>query len=392
MVQKVLNEILERQKERFISLYEICNFLGRELGTNPKDILIYLHGLEKQNRNRETINLYDIDNLGFYQPSKTTLHKIVNLNPVNFDFNKNKNKIEKFFIDADEFASLSFIKDSHIFPTNHKAIKLINDLRIEGKLRKSLAKLTHESFETSQEWQDNLLTKMEILLLENAKLNRQLLQSPNKTIAELKQHNNELRDFIDSKLDSVSNDLLNQAQETNRIILEQGLKEIRNPSPLEDKLDDIIERISNNDNHVTSEQRTSDRTKDISQPNSESNMPISDELLFEIKTNPEIYNVKQKILAKSNNLIAQAIKRLDIGKKLTKDDLAKFILPYSKDMALFLGELGNVKSIPKADINTIRNNHLTGLEFKGGSPSTKDKQRERIDLTFDRTKLVDTEG
>lgn len=392
MVQKVLNEILERQKERFISLYEMCNFLARELGMNPKDILIYLHGLEKQNRNRETINLYDIDNLGFYQPSKTTLHKIVNLNPVNFDFNKNKNKIEKFFIDADEFASLSFIKDSHIFPTNHKAIKLINDLRIEGKLRKSLAKLTHESFETSQEWQDNLLTKMEILLLENAKLNRQLLQSPNKTIAELKQHNNELRDFIDSKLDSVSNDLLNQAQETNRIILEQGLKEIRNPSPLEDKLDDIIERIPNNDNHVTSEQTTSDRTKDISQPNSESNMPISDELIFEIKTNPEIYNVKQKILAKSNNLIAQAIKRLDIGKKLTKDDLAKFILPYSKDMALFLGELGNVKSIPKADINTIRNNHLTGLEFKGGSPSTKDKQRERIDLTFDRTKLVDTES
>lgn len=270
MVRKVLNEILERQKERFISLYEICNFLGRELGTNPKDILIYLHGLEKQNRNRETINLYDIDNLGFYQPSKTTLHKIVSLNPVNFDFNKNKNKIEKFFIDADEFASLSFIKDSHIFPTNHKAIKLINNLRIEGKLRKSLAKLTRE---TSQEWQDNLLTKMEILLLENEKLNRQLLQSPNKTIAELKQHNNELRDFIDSKLDSVSNDLLNQAQETNRIILEQGLKEIRNPSPLEDKLDDIIERIPNNDNHVTSEQRTSDRTKDISQPNSESDTP-----------------------------------------------------------------------------------------------------------------------
>lgn len=392
MVQKVLNEILERQKERFISLYEICNFLSRELGTNPKDILIYLHGLEKQNRNRETISLYDIDNLGFYQPSKTTLHKIVNLNPVNFDFNKNKNKIEKFFIDADEFASLSFIKDSHIFPTNHKAIKLINDLRIEGKLRKSLAKLTHESFETSQEWQDNLLTKMEILLLENAKLNKQLLQSPNKTIAELKQHNNELRDFIDSKLDSVSNDLLKQAQETNRIILEQGLKEIRNPSLLEDKLDEIIERTPNNDNHVTLEQTTSDRTKDISQPNSESNTLMSDELLFEMKTNPEIYNLKQKILAKSNNLIAQAIKRLDVGKKLTKDDLAKFILPYSKDMALFLGELGNVKSIPKADINTIRNNHLNGLEFKNGSPSIKDKERERIDLTFDRTKLTVTDN
>ena len=50
MVRKVLNEILERQKERFISLYEICNFLGRELGTNPKDILIYLHGLSNRTK------------------------------------------------------------------------------------------------------------------------------------------------------------------------------------------------------------------------------------------------------------------------------------------------------------------------------------------------------
>lgn len=119
---------------------------------------------------------------------------------------------------------------------------------------------------------------------------------------------------------------------------------------------------------------------------------FNDGHLFDDKSNVEIASLKRNILAKTNNLIARSVKSLDLSKKLTKDDLAKFILPYSQDMALFLGELSNSKSIPKADINTIRNNHLTGLEFKGGSPSTKDKQRERIDLTFDRTKLIYTES
>ncbi len=119
-------------------------------------------------------------------------------------------------------------------------------------------------------------------------------------------------------------------------------------------------------------------------------LPATDDILSNELTNVEIINQKQKILCKSNNLIAKAIKSLDISNILTKDDIAKFILPYSKNMVSFLNDMS--KSEQTTSIKTIKDNHLKEIAFKNGKPSKKDSEKQRIDLIFDRTKLSDTEN
>ncbi len=119
-------------------------------------------------------------------------------------------------------------------------------------------------------------------------------------------------------------------------------------------------------------------------------LPATDDILSNELTNVEIINQKQKILGKSNNLIAKAIKSLDISNILTKDDIAKFILPYSQSMVSFLNDMS--KSEQTTSIKTIKDNHLKEIAFKNGKPSKKDSEKQRIDLIFDRTKLSDTEN
>lgn len=243
----MFKDLLQRNKACFISIYEICLFLSSDTKESPKDILCCLIDLEKCSINREFINLYKQDSTGNYHLTKTRISHILGSNPANFDFFKNKEKFNNIYINTNEFKDLSFIKDEkELLPIHPKVINLTKNVRIEKKLRISLYKIFQDLNENSETIIDILDKKITLLLAENAKLNRQLSQSPNETIAELKQHNNELRAYINEQLDNTIDKLTRQAEANNQLIMQEFYRQIKNPLPLEDKFDEINRRNSEN--------------------------------------------------------------------------------------------------------------------------------------------------
>ena len=253
----VFKELLRRNQAYFISVYEICLFLSTNTKESPKDILCCLIDLEKSSINKEVIKLYKQDSKGNYQVTKTRLSTILGNNPAIFDLSKCKDKLNNIYINTDEFKNLSFIKDVTELPPIHpKVITLSQNVRIEKKIREYLHRTSQDLMENTDIIINILEKKLILLLAENAKLNRQLSQSSNETIAELKQHNNELRDFIDNKLASISTQITKQAKENSEEIMQEFYSRINSPSSLEDTLDEINQRHSKNTQQLLNINRT----------------------------------------------------------------------------------------------------------------------------------------
>lgn len=114
----------------------------------------------------------------------------------------------------------------------------------------------------------------------------------------------------------------------------------------------------------------------------QSDTPLDNEPI----NNIELNNIKKSVIATHNNLLAKAIKSLDYRNLLNKEDIAKFITPYMQEMAISLTTGNTAKATALyTKIDTIKENHLKGIEFKQGSPTKQDKERQTIELLFTRT-------
>lgn len=334
----VFKELLRRNKAYFISIYEICLFLSTDTKESPKDILCCLIGLELSSINKEVINLYKQDSKGNYQLTNIRLSRILGNNPAIFDLSEYKYKLNNIYINTNEFKNLSFIKDETELPPIHpKVITLSQNVRIEKKIREYLHRTSQDLMENTDIIINILEKKLILLLAENAKLNRQLSQSPNETIAELKQHNNELREFIDNKLYSIAIEIAEQAKENSEEIMQEFYSRINSPLSLEDTLDEINQRKSSD------------------------NKPLSDIAKYDISTqtsDPSQIDTSTNDIRESTYQLINAMKDLLLDPLITqslfidKDNQNAKQKPTQEMLAQHIESM-NIRGLAKRNINGI---------------------------------------
>lgn len=108
-------------------------------------------------------------------------------------------------------------------------------------------------------------------------------------------------------------------------------------------------------------------------------------------SNLKIQNIKKAAIKQFNRSLAMALIDLDYKGRLRKGDIVSFIMPYMEKIAFVLADENADKAkslIVKSE--TIYKTHLQGLEFKQGTQKNKDRERESIDLLFEK-KLSITE-
>lgn len=100
-------------------------------------------------------------------------------------------------------------------------------------------------------------------------------------------------------------------------------------------------------------------------------------------SNTDIQNVKRRSIKQANINLAEALMSLDFQNKLRKKDIANFIKPYMKNLALALSDEDQNKA-DKLVVNddVLYDNHLKGLKFKVGRQTNSEKNKASIDLLF----------
>lgn len=102
-----------------------------------------------------------------------------------------------------------------------------------------------------------------------------------------------------------------------------------------------------------------------------------------IHSNTDIYNSKQEAIKQFNRSLAKALIELDYKDKLIKEDIAKYIMPYMKELAFMLADEDEKRADSlTVSYGTLCDEHLKNLGFKKGRQSNNDKNKVNIDLLF----------
>lgn len=100
-------------------------------------------------------------------------------------------------------------------------------------------------------------------------------------------------------------------------------------------------------------------------------------------SNTDIHNAKQAAIKQFNRSLAMALIELDYQRKLRKQDIVNFIMPYMKELTFILADENEERANSLiVSYNTLYDTHLQGLNFKKGNQSNKDKERQTIELLF----------
>lgn len=100
-------------------------------------------------------------------------------------------------------------------------------------------------------------------------------------------------------------------------------------------------------------------------------------------SNIDMQNVKKEAIKQFNRSLATVLIELDYRNNLRKGDIAKYIMPYMKELAFILADEDKKKADNlTVSYDTLYNTHLKSLDFKQGRQSNDDKNKVNIDLLF----------
>lgn len=100
-------------------------------------------------------------------------------------------------------------------------------------------------------------------------------------------------------------------------------------------------------------------------------------------SNTDIQNVKKAAIRQFNKSLATVLIELDYQDKLRKSDIAKYIMPYMKELAFILADEDEKKAANlTVSYDTLYDTHLKGMNFKAGRQSHQEKDRASIELLF----------